>query len=194
MRKVKFSPVLLILLIFALAMVVGNTYARYAKKETVTGTLTVSANLGEISMSEETIQAKIIPGVDIPVNHTVVITGKSSIKAYVYLVIELPNDITNDSKLRFALLSESPWKEIQKTTADGKTTTVYVYVNNGTPVVVINNVEISVAGLLEVSQYVNVPDSVNMTFTAMMYEKMTDDGASVEDATDVYEKFNNSQS
>lgn len=190
MRKLKLNPVLLILLIFALAMVVGNTYARYAKKETVTGTLTVSANLGEIAMSEENIEAKIIPGVDIPVNHTVKITDKSSIPAYVYLVV----DTTNDTNLSFALLSESPWKEIQKTTADGKTTTVYVYVNNGTPVVVINNVEISVAGLLEVSQYVNVPDSVNMTFTAMMYEKMTDDGASVEDATDVYEKFNNSQS
>lgn len=176
MRKLKLNPIVLIVFICALAMFVGNTYARYAKTETVTGTLTVSAKLGEIAMDEVTVNGAIIPGVDIPVNHTVKITEKSSIPAYVYLVVE--TNISDFEVLSFSL-SNDHWQKIESVSGNGKN--VYVYVNNGTPIEVTSNVDISVKGTLVVSQNYTANGNVTMTFAAAMYQT-----AAGENAANVY--------
>ena len=180
MRKIKFTPVVLIVLVLALALAAGSTYAKYATTKYIDGTLTVTANLGSIAMIDGNIEKKlIIPGVDIPVNHKVIISDKSSIPAYVYL--EVKSNISPEHKLSFA--PSNQWQAIRSTTAGGKTTTVYVYVGDGsTPVAVDSDVTIPVAGLLQVSQYVTAPSSVDLKFTAKMYQT-----AAGNNATEVYE-------
>ena len=163
-------------------MVAGSAYARYATTKTLNGTLTISAELGSIALNGATVEEKLIPGVDIDVNREIIITDKSSIPAYVYLVVE--TNILESHKLSFSPSNE--WQEIRRTTADGKTKTVYVYADGAGPVAVDSNMTISVGGVLQVSQYVNVPSSVNLTFTAEMYQT-----AAGNSAAEVYTNFNN---
>ena len=180
MKKIKFTPVVLIVLALALAMAAGGTYAKYATTKTVEGTLTVTANLGDIAMDESTITGSIIPGVDIPVNHKVLVTEKSSIPAYVYLVLDI--NIT-DNALEFSPSDE--WEEISKTTKDGIKTIVYVYADGTDPIEVKNDVTIPVGGTLVVSQYFNTSNKINLKFTAKMYQT-----AAGNTAEEVYKSFN----
>ena len=180
MKKIKFTPVVLIVLALALAMAAGGTYAKYATTKTVEGTLTVTANLGAIAMDESTITGSIIPGVDIPVNHKVLVTEKTSIPAYVYLVLDI--NIT-DNTLEFSPSDE--WEEISETTKDDIKTIVYVYVDGTDPIEVKNNVTIPVDGTLVVSQYFNTSNKINLKFSAKMYQT-----AAGNMAVEVYNSFN----
>jgi hypothetical protein len=175
----------LIVLALALAMAAGGTYAKYATTKTVEGTLTVTANLGSIAMDENIITKSIIPGVDVSVDHKVLVTEKTSIPAYVYLVLDI--NIT-DSTLEFRP-SDELWEKISETTKDGIKTIVYVYVD-GTdpgkaPVEVKHNVTIPVDGTLEVSQYFNTSNKINLKFSAEMYQT-----AAGSTAVEVYNSFN----
>lgn len=182
MKKIKFTPVVLIVLALALAMAAGGTYAKYATTKTVGGTLTVTANLGAIAMDESEITGSIIPGVDnISVDHEVVITEKSSIPAYVYLVLDI--NITDDT-LEFSPSGEQ-WKKISETPKDGIKTIVYVYVDGANPIEVKDDVTIPVLGTLVVSQYFNTSNEINLKFSAKMYQT-----AAGNTAREVYESFN----
>ena len=181
MKKIKFTPVVLIVLALALAMAAGGTYAKYATTKTVEGTLTVTANLGSIAMDESIITKSIIPGVDIPVNHKVLVTEKTSIPAYVYLVLDI--NITNDT-LEFSPSGEQ-WKKIFETTTGDIKTIVYVYADGTNPIEVKSNVTIPVKGTLVVSQYFNTSNEINLKFSAKMYQT-----AAGNTAEEVYKSFN----
>ena len=180
MKKIKFTPVVLIVLALALAMAAGGTYAKYATTKTVEGTLTVTANLGSIAMDERIITGSIIPGVDISVDHDVLVTDKTSIPAYVYLVLDI--NIT-DKTLEFSPSDE--WEEISETTKDGIKTIVYVYADGTNPIEVKNDVTIPVGGTLVVSQHFNTSNKINLKFSAKMYQT-----AAGTTAEEVYESFN----
>lgn len=180
MKKIKFTPVVLIVLALALAMAAGGTYAKYATTKTVKGTLTVTANLGSIEMDESIITGSIIPGVDISVEHDVRVTDKTSIPAYVYLVLDI--NIT-DNTLEFSPSDE--WEEISKTTKDGIKTIVYVYADGTDPIEVKNDVTIPVDGTLVVSQSFNTSNKINLKFSAKMYQT-----AAGTTAEEVYNSFN----
>ena len=182
MKKIKFTPVVLIVLALALAMAAGGVYAKYATTKTVGGTLTVTANLGAIAMDKSTItESIIIPGVDISVDHEVVITEKSSIPAYVYLVLDINIE---DTTLEFSP-SGGQWKKISETTTAGIKTIVYVYADGTNPIEVKNDVTIPVDGTLVVSQYFNTSNKINLKFSAKMYQT-----AAGTTAVEVYESFN----
>ena len=181
MKKIKFTPVVLIVLALALAMAAGGTYAKYATTKTVGGTLTVKADLGAIKMDESTITGSIIPGFDIPVNHNVQVTDKTSIPAYVYLVLDIN---IADTTLEFHP-SDEVWEKISETTKDDIKTIVYVYVDGTDPIEVKNNVTIPVDGTLVVSQYFNTSNKINLKFSAKMYQT-----AAGNTAVEVYNSFN----
>ena len=185
MKKIKFTPVVLIVLALALAMAAGGVYAKYATTKTVEGTLTVTANLGAIAIDESIITGSIIPGVDISVDHNVLVTEKTSIPAYVYLVLDI--NIADDT-LEFHP-SDEFWKKLFETTKDDIKTIVYVYVD-GTdpgkaPIEVKNNVTIPVDGTLVVSQYFNTSNKINLKFSAKMYQT-----AAGNTEEEVYKSFN----
>lgn len=181
MKKIKFTPVVLIVLALALAMAAGGTYAKYATTKTVEGTLTVTADLGAIAMDKSTITGSIIPGVDISVDHEVVITEKSSIPAYVYLVLDIN---IADTTLEFHP-SDEDWEKLFETTTAGIKTIVYVYADGTNPIEVKNNVTIPVNGTLVVSQHFNTSNEINLKFSAKMYQT-----AAGTTAVEVYKSFN----
>ena len=184
MRKIKFILSVLIVMTLVLSVAVSNAYAKYVSSKNINGSLTVTAELGKIDIEEATVSTAIIPGVDININHSVKISEKSSIPVYVYLVVE--TNILEAHNLSFE--PSSSWKKINSTEASNKSIIVYVYVDsNGTPISVDRDVTIPINGILEVSQYVNnsVPSSVNMKFTALMYQT-----AAGNDASEVYENYN----
>jgi hypothetical protein len=181
MKKTKFTPVVLIVLALALAMAAGGTYAKYATTKTVEGTFTVTADLGSIAMDKSIITGSIIPGVDILVNHDVLVTEKTSIPAYVYLVLDI--NIT-DNTLEFHPSDES-WEKISETTKDGIKTIAYVYVDGTNPIEVKDDVTIPVDGTLVVSQHFNTSNKINLNFSAEMYQT-----AAGNTAKEVYKSFN----
>ena len=181
MKKIKFTPVVLIVLALALAMAAGGTYAKYATTKTVEGTLTVTAELGSIAMDESIITGSIIPGVDISVDHDVLVTDKTSIPAYVYLVLDIN---IADTTLEFHP-SDEVWEKISETTKDGIKTIVYVYADGTNPIEVKDDVTIPVNGTLVVSQYFNTSNKINLKFSAKMYQT-----AAGTTAVEVYESFN----
>lgn len=181
MKKIKFTPVVLIVLALALAVAAGGTYAKYATTKTVEGTLTVTANLGSIAMDESIITGSIIPGYDVSVDHEVVITKKSSIPAYVYLVLDIN---IADNTLEFHP-SDEFWMKISETPKDGIKTIVYVYADGTNPIEVKNDVTIPVGGTLVVSQYFNTSNEINLKFSAKMYQT-----AAGTTAVEVYKSFN----
>ena len=181
MKKIKFTPVVLIVLALALAMAAGGTYAKYAATKTVEGTLTVTADLGAIAMDKSTITGSLIPGVDIPVNHKVLVTEKTSIPAYVNLVLDIN---IADNTLEFSPSGEQ-WKKISETPKDGIKTIVYVYADGANPIEVKDEVTISVNGTLVVSQYFNTSNEINLKFSAKMYQT-----AAGTTAEEVYKSFN----
>ena len=181
MKKIKFTPVVLIVLALALAMAAGGVYAKYATTKTGEGTLTVTANLGALAMGESIITESIIPGVDISVNHDVLVTEKTSIPAYVYLVLDI--NIADDT-LEFHP-SDEFWMKISETTKDDIKTIVYVYADGTNPIKVKNNVTIPVGGTLVVSQHFNTSNEINLKFSAKMYQT-----AAGTTAVEVYNSFN----
>ena len=181
MKKIKFTPVVLIVLALALAMAAGGVYAKYATTKTVEGTLTVTAKLGTIAMDKSTITEPIFPGVDISVKHKVLVTEKTSIPAYVYLVLDI--NIADDT-LEFSPSGEQ-WKKISETTTDGIKTIVYVYADGTNPIEVKDDVTIPVLGTLVVSQYFNTSNQINLKFSAKMYQT-----AAGTTAVEVYKSFN----
>jgi hypothetical protein len=132
-------------------------------------------------MDESIITESIIPGFDILVNHNVLITEKSSIPAYVYLVLDI--NIT-DSTLEFHP-SDEFWKKISETTTGGIKTIVYVYADGTNPIEVKGDVTIPVNGTLVVSQYFNTSNKINLKFSAKMYQT-----AAGNTAEEVYKSFN----
>ena len=190
MKKIKLILIVLILITLTLSVAVSNAYAKYVAKENINGSLTVTAELGNISVEEADVSTLIIPGVDINVDHSVKISNKSPISAYVYLVVE--TNILEAHNISFE--PSSSWKKISGVESGNRATTVYVYADShGAPVAVDNEVTgdndflIPINGVLEVSQYVNnsVPESVDIKFTALMYQT-----AAGSDASEVYENYN----
>lgn len=180
MKKIKFTPVVLIVLALALAMAAGGVYAKYATTKTVEGTLTVTAKLGTIAMDKSTITEPIFPGVDISVKHKVLVTEKTSIPAYVYLVLDIN---IADTTLEFHPSDE--WEKIFETTTDDIKTIVYVYVDGTNPIEVKDDVTIPVNGTLVVSQHFNTSNIINLKFSAKMYQT-----AAGNTAEEVYTSFN----
>lgn len=154
------------LIVVMLCGMIGSTYAKYVKQQTLEGTVTIQANLGNIKLLEhkavdpegdgeytldQTQEVtentyNLLPGLDIPKDPFVQITAKTPIKAYVFIevvtnIVTDNKDMTTDTNTaddhNISYTPTSNWLQISKTTEDDVITTVYVYTVDGqTPAIV----------------------------------------------------------
>lgn len=166
---------------------VSGTLAKYVRESTLSGTVSITAELGVIELLEHravkqadgsytlhesdttmrNVYDAVIPGMDIPKDPWVRIKDKSSISAYVYLKIEsdtLPDTMT------YAL--KDHWLPV-----DGQTH-VYVYAVDGVPAKVSANITIPVLenDCIEVGQKLQgtLNTTVELSFSASMKQCVGD--------------------
>ena len=141
MKKMKLTPSILIVFVLVLAMLVGNAYAKYVTQKEVQGNINITARLGNIALWEHEVtwnkqayvmdnnklvsynesdnKCVLIPGMTIPKDTYVNITGKTPISVYVYL------EVVGGSAVSYAI-DTSNWQVLAEVIgANGGT--VYVY-------------------------------------------------------------------
>lgn len=146
-KHVSYVTALILIAALAAALLVGGIVAKYIKAETLQSKVTFSADLAEavkliehkadrgsdgaytLDTSKEVRgnEYEVMPGVDIPKDPRVIITGKSVIDAYLYIEIV---DNTFPEAVEYSV--SSSWKLLEDITGPngGK---VYVYSRNGEP-------------------------------------------------------------
>lgn len=194
-------PVLLILAL--LCGLAGGAYAKYVKKQTLESSLTIKANLGTIDLLEHKATKKndgsyvldktnevrantyqLLPGLDIPKDPFVRISGKTPIEAYVF--VEVVDDLPANSGITYSLTAD--WTKLEGVTGSHGGT-VYVYKEEVTNAFGSNgsgDIPILAGDKVSISQYLDksVKD-LKLTFYASMYEV-----ASGSDAATVYNNNN----
>lgn len=191
-----------VLILALLCSLIGSTYAKYVKQQTLENTVTIKANLGKIELLEheavrlstgeydltekllpvqdnpETTDVDetdlgneyiLLPGLDIPKNPFVRISGKTPIEAYVF--VEVVDNLPANSGITYSLTAD--WTKLEGVTgAHGGTVYVYkdvltnAFGNNGS-----GDIPILAGDTVYVSQKLDksVKD-LKLTFYASMYE------------------------
>lgn len=194
MRKKQFRTLRRCLLVLALALIlaVGVAAGRYYTTVPLKGTVTFSASLAQSVVVQEHVPQRnsdgsysltagvttngveytLIPGLDVPKDPHIVITGKTAVPAYLYLVVE----DSLDAAITYEL--DPCWQEVKAN--------VYVYCKDGTPVVIdqttagLESVNIIKDQTVYVSQTLTQgEDSGDLVFSVVLKEvgKVTDNGA-----------------
>ena len=180
-----------------LAVVGGFVYSKYVKQDKLNGTLNITAELGKIQLLEheavktdkgdyifteillptETKKGNtydhVLPGLDIPKDPHIVVTGKTPIPAYIFVeVVEDENfDEYNghvQNKLAYSLTSS--WKKLESVTGEHGGT-VYVYASGDTAISVKGNIDklsILESDKIIVSQKVSIAPPAKLEFYATM--------------------------
>ena len=180
MRKLNWfkRPALLVLaLVIAISAAVW-VYAKYIYQETIHGSLTITAKLGEITVLEhQAVRNKdgsyqlnanevrenlyyLIPGLDIPKDPFVRLTDHSSLPVYVFIKVD--TNLTGAHQVAYQL--RSCWQPV------AGTTNIYVYCVDDAPFPVTSDMEILILenNLVEVKQGLSVTGQVFLNFTAAM--------------------------
>lgn len=142
-RKRLRMPMILVLLVLLLATFVGSSMGRYLTRTTFSGQAVFKAELaekvellehkasnigglGQYQLGSDVVTTNtydaVMPGVDIPKDPYVVITGKSPISAYLF--IEVKNEFPEDCGVTVTLLED--WLALTDATGP-EGTSVYVY-------------------------------------------------------------------
>lgn len=184
MRK-KYTVRYWLIVAIALELVVllslsGVVYAKYVAEKELNGNVTIKAELGEIALYEhkaikndsgqyelnpdKTVSGNtydtVIPGLDIPKDPYIVITDKTEIPAYVFLLV---HETAWPNTMEYEL--EKHWKPLLGYN------NVYVYSDNGDPIKVTGDIEtikIIENDVITVSQSYTGPDETKLTFSACM--------------------------
>ena len=182
-RKVQKAYLISVLLVSLILATAGTTaiYAKYVKGVDFTGNVTVSAELvdtfllyeseasrtelGDYSLTEVSVTENsyiLMPGVDIPKDPTISITGKTDIPAYLY--IEVVDGIT-DSAITYSLTTV--WTEVADITGPngGK---VYVYTPAMTEDMEIQILQGNIIIVSQTLDHSNVSKSYSLDFYAYM--------------------------
>lgn len=150
LNKQKFNTLaILIAAICATLVLVGLFYAKYKKELNFSGNVTISVNLAdsftltehEVTQNpdgsfdvnnDKVVEANkyyVLPGIDIPKDPTISITGKTNVDAYLFIEVV---DRVDHSVVKFEL--DSHWQAV-----DGANSlnggTVYVFCQNGVPAI-----------------------------------------------------------
>lgn len=182
-KQRKYLLVTIAVLSVILTALCGVAYAKYVETTELPGSITISAKLAhsiEVLESKAnrnddgsyTLQAGsavtsnsyiLIPGLDVPKDPYVKITGKTSIEAYVF--IEVKDTFDNGSGVTYELMDH--WKKLN---IDGKN--VYVYCIGDEPVKVtdetegLDKIQILKDDIIEVSQHLNLTGAETLEFYA----------------------------
>lgn len=228
MRK---SFALLMVAILLLSMSAGATYAKYVKQDKLEGSVTIRASLGSIKLVEHQALRQadgsyklienqetdkntyiLLPGLDIPKDPFVQVTGKTPIDAYVFLKVvtniqtdnkdmNTDDDLADDHNVSYALTAN--WLKIEESTAGGVTTAVYIYTVDGTTPAKVDEtfgtngtgiISVLEANTIYVSQKLNMPTGAYLDFSACMYEvasvEKTDGQSDLDHAKSIYSTHN----
>lgn len=148
----RLNGALLVAVLVLASLVCGTAYAKYVKQETFTGTMTLTAQLGSITVKEseavrqsdgsyiltstqvKTNSYELLPGLDIPKDPTVTVDKESAIPVYVFLEVE---QTAGEGVITFTV--DDVWQTVAGVTGihGGQ---VYVYAPGGSPAVVTENV------------------------------------------------------
>ena len=180
MRKLNWfkRPALLVLALVIAVSAAVWVYAKYIYQETIHGSLTITARLGEIAVWEHQavrntdgsyqlnateVQGNfyyLIPGLDIPKDPFVRLTDHSSLPVYVFIKVD--TNLTGAHQVAYQL--RSCWQPV------AGTTNIYVYCVDGVPVPVTSNMIIPILenNSVEVKQGLSVTGQVFLNFTAAM--------------------------
>ena len=162
---------------------VAGIWAKYVRETTFGGTITITAELGEIAIVEKKAELQtdgtytledtdlpdntfnsydvVMPGVDIPKNIRVKITNKSAIPAYVYLIVN--GERVGDTNLVEAKKNGEGTGIYYELAAHWKHNggNRYCYVDgSGNPIAVTSDMEISI--LADGKQALYVSDQLNL--------------------------------
>ena len=107
----KWLPCILILLLLLVSLAGGATYAKYVRDYPIkNNSIQISANLGDISIDLESRSYLLIPGHDFPLEHTISVTNKSEIEAYVFVEVSGAQITGADgSKIDFVQDAQGDW-------------------------------------------------------------------------------------
>ena len=212
---------------------IGNAYAKYVKQDKLEGSVTIKAELGTIELWEHLAEDldgdgeytlnttkevtsntyKLLPGLDVPKDPFIRITGKTPIEAYVFLKVvtniqtdnkdmNTDENLGDDHNVSYTLTAN--WLKIKESTAGDVTTAVYVYSSDGTtPAKVDETFGTNGTGIISVlkdntiyvSQKLNVPTAgVYLNFSACMYEvasaEKTGSQSDLDHAGTIYSQYN----
>ena len=171
-------PVLLVLAIAIAISAAVWVYAKYIYQETIHGSLTITASLGEIdvwehqavrnpngsySLNEKPVHNNsyyLIPGLDVPKDPFVQITKKTNVPVYVFMKVD--TNLTDANHVTYGLLD--CWKLVEGTS------NIYVYCVDGVAHPVSSNMDIPIlqGDRVEVSQNLQIDGQVYLNFTAAM--------------------------
>ena len=160
----------------------GYVYSKYIKNETMKGSLTITAELGDITVWEHKAEQNkdgsyqlddgqkvqqnfyyLIPGLDIPKDPCVEITDHSSVPVYVFIKVD--TNLTDAHQVSYQL--QDCWQLV------AGTANIYVYCVDGTPCPVTGDMEIQILkdDMVEVKQGLQVTGQVYLNFTAAMSQQ-----------------------
>lgn len=196
------SWALILVLIVVLTALLGTAIGKYIKTERFSGTLTITAELGSITLQEHKAERQtdgsyklgtdivvsnkytLIPGLDIPKDPHIVITGKTEIEAYLFVEVV---DKTNEA---ITWEIADGWTLLDGVTGKKDNGTVYVYNTvldenfTGSPVYILKGDQITV------SQELLTEDAAaadTLTFYASMGETAASDETEfIKKAAEVY--------
>lgn len=182
-----------------LAVVGGFVYSKYVKQDQLNGTLSITAELGTIQLLEheavKTLKGNyeftevlydgtagkegntydhVLPGLDIPKDPHIVVTGKTPIPAYIFVEVLADENFEQSNehvqnKLAYQLTSD--WKKLAVAGKHGGI--VYVYAGGDNAIAVTGNIDklpILVGDKITVSQKVDIENKASIQFYAAMAE------------------------
>lgn len=180
MKNRAFFRWLVISVVLVCTMAGAGVYAKYISSESVGGSLTIQANLGKIHVREHKLQRQengiytlnmaeetdgnsyhLVPGLDVPKDPWVDISGKSNMDAYVFIKVE--TNIPADSGVSYQL--RDCWVAVAG--AEG----IYVYSDANKQPIAVNsdmNIEILKDNQLIVSQNLKMEGQTYLNFTAAL--------------------------
>lgn len=154
--KRRHNGALLVAVLILASLVCGTAYAKYVKQQSFTGTMTLTAQLGSITVEESKANRQsdgsykldssnkvksnsyeLLPGLDIPKDPAVSVNKESTIPVYVFL--EVTDTIAPQDEDVIAFTVDPVWKAVAGVTGihGGR---VYVYAPGGSPAVVTEDV------------------------------------------------------
>lgn len=201
----RLNGALLVAVLILASLVCGTVYAKYVKQQSFTGTMTLTAQLGSITVEEskanrqsdgsyiltstqvKTNSYELLPGLDIPKDPTVSVDKESTIPVYVFL--EVTDTIETQDEDVIAFTVDPVWKAVAGVTGihGGQ---VYVYAPGGSPAVVkedVASINVLAGQTVTVSQKLKqVTGQVEILFYAEMRQitAVGQDPAAVYGSTD----------
>ncbi len=208
MHKKSYILAFVLISLAVVAAISGMMFAKYIKQLSYNGSVTVYADLaeeftlyehvaekqpdGSYKLTEDTTNANsytVLPGLDVPKDPTIYITGKTDIDAYLYIEV-VDNIDSAETKIEYKLTSD--WLLLSGTDSPngGK---IYVYASDKTPLVLDKEFEDQEIIILDPKQFTvseSLPRETNVKIEFYAYMAQIGDGTADDTNSNAVGVFN----